>query len=120
MADSVHPTLLDSMYFLKYGFLNEPLSKKLLRKMSWHQLSYGYALTNVGRVDIPTDYGALQLEAVFGPSFYSDVDEKVVGAVTVGGKLTLTLNCNKEVVGPGAAKELLETAVSILAESQAS
>jgi NRPS condensation-like uncharacterized protein len=117
MADGVHPTLLDALYFQKLGMLNESLARKLLRKMSWHKVSYGYALTNVGRLDIPTEYGALKLNAVFGPSFYSDVDEKVVGAITVGGKLTLTLNCSEEVVGQGAAKALLETTVSILAEA---
>ncbi len=117
MADGVHPTLLDALYFQKLGLLDEPLAKKFLRKMSWHRVSYGVALTNVGRVDIPAEYGEMKLESVYGPSFYSDVDEKVVGAVTVGGKLTLTLNCSEEIVGPGAAKALLETALSRLAEA---
>jgi hypothetical protein len=90
-AVAVHPTLLDSLYFSKYGLLADPMPKRLLRRMGWHQVTYGYALTNVGRFDIPTTYGTLGLEAVYGPAVYSDVDEKMVGVITVGGRLSCTL-----------------------------
>lgn len=57
----IHPTLLDALYFQKFGLIDEFMSNKLLRKMKWHQTTYGYALTNVGRFDIPTRYGPLEL-----------------------------------------------------------
>ena len=98
-ANMMDPTLIDSLYFNKYGLLNETLPQKLLRKMGWHKITYGYALTNVGRFDIPTTYGPLQLETVFGPAVYSDVEEKVVGVITVGGKLSCIMACNEAVVG---------------------
>jgi len=101
-AELVHPTLLDSLYFSKYGLLTETMPKRLLRKMRWHEVTYGYALTNVGRFDIPTTYGPLQLEAVYGPSVYSDVDEKVVGVITVGGCLSCILTFDERIVGDGA------------------
>ncbi len=75
-ADLVHPTLLDSLYFSKYGLLDEAMPKRLLRKMGWHKVTYGYAITNVGRFDIPIVYGPLKLEAVYGPSVYSDAKRK--------------------------------------------
>ena len=43
------------------------MPNKLLRKMKWHQTTYGYALTNIGRFDIPTSYGPLEIETVHGP-----------------------------------------------------
>lgn len=99
-AEMVHPTLLDSLYFSKYGLLlDETMPKKLLRIMGWHKITYGYAITNVGRFDIPSTYGKLQLEAVYGPLFYSDVEEKIVGAITVSGRLSCTLTCNESIVG---------------------
>lgn len=110
VADRIHPTLLDGMYFQEYGLLNEPLARKLLKNVHWDKTSYGYALTNVGRVDIPTKYGPLKLAAVVGLSFYPHVDEKVVNAVTVGGRLTLTLDCNASVLGEGTAKRLRNSA----------
>lgn len=97
-AELIHPTLLDALYFSKYGLLDEAMPKRLLHKMGWHKVTYGYAITNVGRFDIPTVYGPLTLEAVYGPAVYSDVDEKVVGVITVAGQLSGVLTCNAAVV----------------------
>jgi NRPS condensation-like uncharacterized protein len=113
-SELVHPTLLDSLYFRKYGLLDEVMPKRLLSKMGWHEITYGYALTNVGRFDIPTTYGPYRLEAVYGPLFYSDVEEKMVGVITVGGSLSFILASNESVVGDAtrlkkAAMEYLET-----------
>ena len=83
--------------------------------MGWHEVTYGYAITNVGRFDIPTVYGPLKLEAVYGPSVYSDVDEKVVGVITVGGRLSCILTCNEAVVGDGA--RLRDAAMAHLEEA---
>ena len=111
-AEAVHPTLQDSLYFRKYGLLDDSMPDRLLRKMEWHEVRYGYALPNVGRLDIPTTYGQLQIEAVYGPSFYSDVDEKVVGVITVGGRLSCILTFSEGNVGDGA--ELKESAMGHL------
>lgn len=97
-ALAVHPTLLDSLYFSKYGLLADPMPKRLLHRMGWHQVAYGYALTNVGRFDIPTTYGTLKLEAVYGPAVYSDVDEKIVGVITVGERLSCILTFDDRMV----------------------
>jgi len=97
-SERIHPTLLDSLYFRKYGLLDGAIQSKILRKMGWHQITYGYALTNVGRFDIPTSYGPLELEAVYGPLFYSDVEEKMVGVITVGGRLSFFQASSKSAV----------------------
>ncbi len=114
VSEMIHPTLLDSLYFRKYGLLDETMPKRLLSKMDWHEITYGYALTNVGRFDIPTTYGPYRLEAVYGPLFYSDVEEKMVGVITVGGRLSIILASNESVVGDStrlkkAAMGYLET-----------
>ena len=121
-AEWVHPTLVDSLYFSKYGLLNETMPKILLRKMGWHKVTYGYAITNVGRFDIPSTYGLLKLEAVYGPLVYSDVDEKIVGAIAVGGRLSFVLTSNQSIIGDGtrlkeAAMEYLERAVGFSSSS---
>lgn len=63
--------------------ISEEMSKRLLKGMGWDRITYGYAITNVGRMDIPTVYGPLLFDAVYGPSFYSDVEEKIVGVMRV-------------------------------------
>ncbi len=95
-AEFMHPTLIDSLYFSKYGLLNNKLSGKLLQKMNWDKINYGFSITNVGKVNIPKSYGKLQLESVYGPLFYSDVNEKTVGVITIGGKLTYLLSYNED------------------------
>jgi hypothetical protein len=67
------------------------LSDKLVQQMNWQGTSYGYAITNVGRMNIPTTYGQYQLKAVYGPFVYSDVNEKTVGVITVGDKITFLM-----------------------------
>lgn len=114
-AEAIHPTLLDALYFSKYGLVTGAMPRRMLRKMGWHQVNYGYALTNVGRFALPTTYGPLRLEAVYGPFVYSDVDEKVVGVITVGGCLSFTLTCDERAVDGAklrdAAMRHLEVAV---------
>lgn len=115
-SEQIHPTLLDSLYFRKYGLLDGTLPSQLLRKMGWHQITYGYALTNVGRFDIPISYGSLKLEGVYGPLFYSDVEEKMVGVITVGGRLSFLHASRESVVGDAtrlqeAAMRHLKTAI---------
>ncbi len=115
-SEQIHPTLLDSLYFRKYGLLDSTIPNQFLRKMGWHQITYGYALTNVGRFDIPTSYGPLELEGVYGPLFYSDVEEKMVGVITVGGRLSFLHASRETVVGDATrlqavAMKHLETAI---------
>jgi NRPS condensation-like uncharacterized protein len=114
-AQMVHPTLWDSLYFAKYGLLNEAMSTRVLRRLRWHEITYGYALTNVGSFDIPVTYGPLQLEAVYGPAFYSDVDEKTVGVITVGGCLSCILTFDGRLLGDGAG--LRDAAMARLEEA---
>lgn len=117
-SENIHPTLLDSLYFQKYDLLNEVMPARLLRKMRWDRITYGYALTNVGRFDIPTTYGSLKLEALYGPLFYSDVEEKMIGVITVGGRLSFLFASNTSVIDDpsglrDAAMRHLEKAIGV-------
>ncbi len=56
-------------------------------------------------------YGPFELEEVYGLSPYSEVEEKLVGVITVGGRLTFTMACNEAIVGDGP---LLRDAVMAL------
>jgi hypothetical protein len=114
-ADSLHPTLLDSLYFSKYGLVKSKMSDNLVKQMNWQGTSYGYSITNVGRMAIPTNYAQYQLESVYGPYVYSDVNEKTVGVITVGDKATFLMSYNKTVVNSSAAAEIRDMAMNYLA-----
>ncbi len=116
-AEFLAPTLLDSLYFSKYGLMKSRLSDKLVQQMNWQGISYGYAITNVGRMNIPTNYGQYQLDSVYGPFIYSDVNEKTMGVITVGNKVTFLMSYNKAIVKPHTAEEIRDTAMDYLSNA---
>ena len=115
-ATLLAPTLIDSLYFSKYGFFTNGISTKLLKKMMWDKVNYGYAITNVGRVDIPTSYGDLKLDAVYGPLVYSDVNEKTVGVITVGKSATFWMSYNENRIDSGTATKFRDAVEGLLQE----
>jgi len=117
IAESIHPTLLDSLYFSKYGLLKNSVSNKMLKQMKWDKLSNGYAITNVGKTDIPCDYKTLTLEALYGPIVYSDVNEKTVGVITLGNKLTFVMSFNESVVGTTKAEKIREATLNYISNA---
>ena len=59
----------------------------------------GTALTNLGRLDIPQEYGPLRLERMWmnpGGAFPLAMVHMVVGAVTCAGKLSILLEYAEE------------------------
>jgi NRPS condensation-like uncharacterized protein len=64
------------------------------------QQQYGYHLlvTNLGRLDLPQQFGALRIEELYGPAVMAGVDqEKIVGVATLGDRLSLTILIPSEV-----------------------
>lgn len=118
-ATLLDPTLLDSLYFSKYGFAPNRLSGRLLKKMKWDRVSHGTVITNVGRMDIPTVYGDLRLEAVYGPLIYSDVNEKNVGVVTMGNQLSFAMGHHSGVVDARIAETIRDRVVKLIREAAA-
>jgi NRPS condensation-like uncharacterized protein len=111
------PTLIDSLYFSKYGLSTNRISNKLLKKMMWDKVNYGCVITNVGRIDIPTTYGDLQIDAVYGPLVYSDVNEKTMGVITVGNRITFWMSYNESVIDSGIATQFRDEVEGLLREA---
>jgi hypothetical protein len=116
-AELLAPTLLDSLYFSKYDLIKSKLSDKLVQQMNWQGINYGYAITNVGRMKIPNSYGQYRLESVYGPIVYSDVNEKTMGVITVGDKVTFLMSYNKAIVNSPTAEEIRDTATDYLSNA---
>jgi NRPS condensation-like uncharacterized protein len=115
-ATLLDPTLLDSLYFSKYGLAPNGMSNKLLKKMMWDGVSFGFAITNMGRIDIPTLYGELKLDAVYGPIVYSDVNEKTVGVITVGNRLSFVMSYDTNKIKTETATQLRDKVVELIKE----
>lgn len=116
VAEALPPTLMDSLYFNKYDGLKNRLSQKMLKQLKWDKTSFGYSITNVGRMDIQTNFGSRKLEAVYGPVIYSDVNEKVVGITTVDGRLTFSMTSGAVEVGNKVLQQIRDRVISLLKE----
>ncbi len=98
------PFLLDSLYFEKLGLISNKISRLILKKMGIENKIAGVAVTNLGNLKIPTSYGRLEIKGIFGPSVYTEILEKVVGAATINDQLCLTLTSGKDIIN----RKLLE------------
>lgn len=106
--EQMDPTLIDAI--ASFGVLAERIPPEYTRhdKLStfaraknneaiklahrFLKLSPGTVMTNLGKPDIPNIYGDIQIEKMY---FAPSTDERfllVMGALTVGGKLVVTLN----------------------------
>jgi len=117
ISNEIDSGLIDSLYFDKYGLIDNKMSKMFLRKMNWDKLNYGFSITNVGKVDIPKTYNTLELKCVYGPIVYSDVNEKTVGITTAGNQMTFVLTHNKDNVDAETINKLKDQVSLLLTRS---
>jgi len=75
-ANLMHPSLIDAVYFSKYGLLHSKTASLLLRLTGIQRMNAGWEISNLGRCDLPVDYGSLKLESIIVPVFLSDYQEK--------------------------------------------
>jgi hypothetical protein len=90
------------------------------RMDSLARITTGTAVTNLGRLDFPRQYGALELERLImnpGAGFPLVNFNLVLGAVTCAGKLSLVLEFVQENVSLPAMGEIRDCALAFLLES---
>ena len=133
------PTILDAIPFKELGGLvpadadryqkisafrnQEDVVARILKQDGLDSLStklWGTAVTNLGRLDFPSRYGALQLERlIFQPGGGIPLANVnlVLGAVTCAGKLSLVVEFAPQVVNPSTVEEINATALTWLLEN---
>jgi NRPS condensation-like uncharacterized protein len=117
IADLFTPSLLDSIYFSKYGLIKSRISNMLLKMMNFDKISYGYSITNVGKINIPSVYGELHLDMVYGPAVYSDVNEKLVGVITIGDRISFMMTYNENNVSTNNAEHIRDATIDHLSRA---
>jgi hypothetical protein len=132
----LEPSMLDALHFKKLGGLVPPESARhekltafserediVLRILKRDHLEtlqtkhWGTAVTNLGRLDFPRQYGDLELERmIFQPGGgipLSNVN-LVLGAVTCSGKLSLVVEYADQAVDSGTIYAIKERALKYL------
>ena len=92
------PLMLDSLYFEKLGLIQNKISRFILKKMGISKKIAGVAVTNLGKLNIPTIYGEYELKEIYGPSVYTEILEKVIGVTTINNQLCLTVTSGKDLI----------------------
>lgn len=130
------PTIIEAMNFKKLGHLvpeDAPRHQKLAsfakrndvvqgllkrgQMESVDRVFMGTAVTNLGRLDFPKQYGTLELDRLIlqpGGAFPLSQVGLVVGAVTCSGKLSLVLEYAKEAVDASTMQKVSEKALELL------
>jgi NRPS condensation-like uncharacterized protein len=110
----LNPTLIDSMYFTKYGVFQDRFARFFLRLTGDHRINTSMDISNLGRYDFPVEYGSLRLEGVVGPTSSSDFQEKYVGVITIGGRMFFTFTYWENLLSDTMATQIKEVAMSYL------
>lgn len=93
---------------------NCPTALNVVQGMQ-QQYSFDLLVTNLGRVEIEPQAGTLQIEALYGPAVMTGVaNERVVGVVTLGDRLSLTAVFPATSISAITATQTLEEGLSVL------
>jgi NRPS condensation-like uncharacterized protein len=115
--DQLEPSLMDALYFQKYGFINDKLVDLLMKKTNFSNMSLGLIVTNLGRFKYPQEYGAFYIEEIYGPCVYGPVVEKALGVCTIGGKMSFSFGHNKNRVSIETMERIKELAMGLLTKN---
>jgi len=134
----LEPSMMEAFQFKKLGGLvpsdslryeklssfskKEDVVLRVLKRDKLESLErkrWGVVVTNLGRLDIPKTYGALELDRLImqpgGGIPLANVN-LVVGAVTCSGKLSLVVEYAEEVINKGTVEKIKAKAMQILLE----
>jgi hypothetical protein len=96
--------------------LRDVITPKIVAQ-SFMAANHDLSISNLGRLDFPLQYGALQLEALFGPILGGDPEDVVLGVVTIGDKMHLNLSFTDLKLTLSQAEQIVETAMHWLAQA---
>ncbi len=74
-------------------------------------VKHDLSISNLGRLDLPMQYGSLYLEALFGPILGGDPEDVVLGVVTLGDTMHLSLSFTDLKLSPSQAEQIAAIAM---------
>jgi NRPS condensation-like uncharacterized protein len=112
-TSALHPRLLDGLAFAMFGDLDDPMARRMVGRIQ-AKMRTGILVSNLGRLDLPVDYGDLRLDALIPPAIYAGNAEKALEVLTVGGRMYFTLTFDRSAVAAGTVRALRDRAMQIL------
>ena len=91
--------------------------RRITSKSSTEEFQIGLALTNLGKMEVPMQFGNLEVESIFFIPPINLLAEKVVGILTVGETLGIAISYLEKYLESEIAQSLLTRALEIIKES---
>ena len=113
----LHPTLVDSISYTKYGEHGDKLAKRFLKLEGGYTLNTGLDLSNLGVLKMPEGRSQIILKNIIGPCCYNEFQEKYMGVATIGGKMYFTITFCESRVTRGTVENLKKVAMQNLGEA---
>ncbi|CAA0102492.1 Uncharacterised protein [Halioglobus japonicus] len=128
-ADSIDPTLLDAVQMKRFGCwidtdargyknISEFCARddviSAMERNRAQNAKRGVLLTNLARVDFPSNEGQLEIENLFFYPGTSDIFEKAFGAVTYNGSLNVLLSYIRECIDEATVSSYVDMFESIV------
>jgi hypothetical protein len=80
-----------------------------------YTMDYDLSISNLGRVDLPSQYGDLQLEAIFAPTMNVMMDgHRILGVTTFAGRMNCTFT-SRDPLAAAVAERALEILAAMAA-----
>lgn len=101
---------------LMFGAFSKDEIMEVAKAFFSRPVKYDFSITNLGRLDFPTEIGSLQVEAFYN-LVNSSEHERTVGVNTFGGRMTFILIFRESKMTPQAGGQLMADALQQLAEA---
>lgn len=100
------------------GLMDSPLEtiRRVVPAFATQPVNYDFSISNLGRLPLPAQSGALKLESVYGPIVNTSEQEMTIGVSTVCNQLTMTLTYRDFVLDSVKAEKMTDKALEILAQ----
>ena len=90
--DSIEETLLDSVNMVAFGGYKNKTANYVTRLMGYSGRKKSFGISNLGKLNIPTNYGKFRIEELtFIPPIISN-NCRVIGIATIGEQVCITMN----------------------------
>jgi hypothetical protein len=92
----------------------DSLLEMMKRRAPEMAIDYDLSLSNLGQVRFPVRYGALQLQALYGPTFSAAEGDRIVGVTTFDGRMHFTFVYRKSTLDQATGEAIWNQAMDRL------
>jgi NRPS condensation-like uncharacterized protein len=116
-SGTLHPSLMDGIAHAMFGDLNDEMARNMAKRMQ-NAVRTGVLVSNLGRLDVPSQFNGLELAWISPPAVYAGNAEKAAEVLTIAGRMRFTLTYGEMDLADETVEHLRIAATKILAEDK--